>query len=134
MAASERIREKLFQTHEILTNIRNHDILSRHADALENHRHLLADDIMEMEKLVPGRPGGAVLEFSKAANTEYPFFASMIDPVSRTPIGGRLYTPENFFTAVESRKNYEVSWELLTALKSIYPPIGTWKVRLPRAL
>ncbi len=93
-------------------------------------------DIGLLEKLVPSKPDINKLEISQAANTEYPFFASVRVPVPSAPpdIVSQLYLPEAYFTSAESVKHFGTAHRLLSALQALSPEIKDWKVRLCQPL
>jgi len=125
--------DKVFNTHKPLTEIEKHPLLKRLNPRLEAHRTDLSLDVRVMESLEPTQFGkGNYDPAAGEANTEYPFLVKTPDALGNTV--ARLQSPQTYFDAAQSLRYFLLARELLAALPLLYPPMGTWRVNLPRKI
>ena len=127
----------IFNTHKPYTKIENHPVLKQLGADLDAYRSNLAMEVREMEKLEPTQFGDKNFG-PEEANTEYPFLLKMTDP--KGAAYAEINRPETYFTAADSPAapgslHYcRIAHELLVAVASLEPMIGSWQVALPPRL
>lgn len=125
--------DRLQQTHKPLDEIRTHDVLKYHYQALEQHSLALITAVAALERLAPSRPDAKSFSLETQANTEYPFF--YLDPsAAGGPPTAHLVGPSEFFTDTYSLEHYRTAYELLTTYRVLYAPVRAWKLHIPRPL
>lgn len=130
MDAATTILPELFQTHDVFQRcIINHDVFkTTHAAYMDAYDPELRRRIIDLERLLPGRPNIKETDIEKTENTEYPFFVASTQ--TNPPTATRLHAPGTFYDRAESAKHLKTARNVLVALQSIYPQIRAWNVTL----
>lgn len=116
--------DKLFQTHNVFTNVVSKYFKTTHLDILSTYDAWLPSDLIQLELLIPGRQDIQNMDIIQAANTEYPFFAQYSPAI---PV---LYMPGFYFIQTNSEKHFRTTHRLLFALQTLYPEITAWSIPL----
>ena len=125
------IYDRIFNTHKPYTEIENHPLLGRLTHDLDTYRASLSLDIRAMEGLEPKPFGKGKFEPAEA-NSEYPFLLRLEDGA-----GGyraEINRPQTYFTELNSLHYCRIAHELLMAVASLEPVIGSWQIALPPRL
>jgi|SRR5579871_3409720 len=120
----------LFQTHDVFQRIIiSHDVFkTTHATYIDAYDRKLRPRIIDLERLLPGKPNIKETGIEKTENTEYPFFVASTQAGSFTST--TLHAPGIYYGRADSAKHLKTARDVLIALQSIYPEVRAWNVAL----
>lgn len=124
--------DKIFATHNPLSDIDNpNSPFQYHVVTLAGHSGTLISDVKKMEKLSPGRPGGAY-RIEEQQNPEYPFLSYHQDATGSNEF--RLSNPSTHFGETDSKRYFNTAQDLLVAVAAQYAMVGGWGMVIPEPL